>query len=74
MPELRRLLEGDADFLAELVTPEQKQALLARHPEPPRLNRDAVWIHTDDGQEALRREREEARERFRREWGREPGW
>lgn len=34
----------------------------------------AVWMETQEGQEALCRERQEARERYAREWGQQPGW
>jgi hypothetical protein len=32
----------------------------------------AIWTNTPE--EHLRRERQEARERYRREWGQDPGW
>jgi hypothetical protein len=74
VPELRRLLEADADFIARMLTPQQQEALRARDPDALRHDRDAIWTATEAGQEALRKERQEARERYRREWGQAPNW
>ena len=70
--ELRRLLEADAEFVAEMRTPTQAEELRDR--DDVRHDREAVWVATDEGQAALRRDREEARQRYRDEWGMEPDW
>jgi hypothetical protein len=74
VPELRRLLEADVEFVASMLTPAQQAALRERDPEAVRFDQEAIWTTTEAGQEALRRERQEARERYAREWGRQPGW
>ena len=72
LPELRRLLEADAEFVAAMRTPAQAEAL--RDSDDVRHDREAIWAATEEGQAALRRDREEARQRYRDEWGMEPGW
>ena len=72
LPELRRLLEADAEFVAGMRTPAQAEAL--RDPDDVQHDREAIWVATEQGQAALRRDREEARQRYRDEWGMEPGW
>jgi hypothetical protein len=74
VPELRRLLDADAQFLATMVTPQQAEVIRASDPEAVRLDREAFWQQTEAGQEALRRERQEVRDAYRREWGTNPGW
>jgi len=68
---LLELLRKDAELLANAITPEQ-----AKH-----LGGDAkptdgapVWVDTDDGREQTHRERQEARARYEREWGKPPSW
>ena len=53
-----------------LDPPAQAEALRSR--DDVRHDREAIWAATEEGQAALRRDREEARERYRREWGRSP--
>jgi hypothetical protein len=65
-----RVLRTDANLLAEAMTQNQALELGAADPQ----ENAAVWTGTPEGQEALRKERQEARERYRREWGTEPGW
>jgi hypothetical protein len=57
-----------------MLTPAQQAALRERDPEAVRFDEEAIWTQTEAGQEALRKERQEARERYRRERGTEPGW
>ena len=72
VPELRRLLEADAEFVAAMRTPAQAEALRERGDV--RHDREAIWAATEEGQAALRRDRQEARERYAREWGRYTDW
>jgi hypothetical protein len=65
-----QVLRTDADSLAEAMTRNQALALGIADPQ----DDAAIWTNTPEGQERLRRERQEARERFQREWGRVPGW
>jgi hypothetical protein len=65
-----RVLRSDADYLAEAVTRDQALELGIAGPQQDA----AIWTNTPEGQEKLRRERQEARERFEREWGKVPGW
>ena len=65
-----KLLRLDAAALAEGATHEQRAALEGRDP---RRDADAaVWSQTPEGQEAERRERRLARERYTRQWGHPP--
>jgi len=64
------VLRSDAGILATAMTREQALALGAADP-----HRDAaIWQGTPEHQEQMRKERQEARERYRREWGRSPDW
>ena len=74
MQELRRLLEADADFVSSMMTGDQRQALRAREPDPAPAPGDAMWNATPEYQEQVKRERREAREAYRREWGVWPDW
>jgi hypothetical protein len=66
-----RVLRDDAEILADAMTRDQALELGAADPH---RDAPAIWRDTPEGQEALRKERQEARERFKREWGRDPGW
>ena len=63
-----RVLRSDADILATAMTREQALALGAADPQQDA----AIWQGTPEHQEQMRKERQEARERYRREWGRYP--
>ena len=64
-----RVLRSDAEILATMMTRDQALALGAADP-----NQDAaVWTGTPEGQERLKPERREARERYKQIWGRYPG-
>ena len=65
-----RVLRDDAAIVAEAMTRDQVLELGAAVPQ----ENAAVWTGTLEGQEALRREQQEAREQYQREWGRVPGW
>jgi hypothetical protein len=65
-----QVLRSDAEILAEAMTRNQAEELGATHPYRER----AMWVNTEEGQEALRQERQEARERYQRAWGKVPGW
>ncbi len=69
MPELRRLLEADVEFVASAVTSDQKQALAAREPAAKSSLTEAIRTQTEEGQEVPRREQRERQEAYRREWG-----
>ena len=72
MTELCRLLEADAEFVAEMRTREQDQELRARDRDAASTVASAIWTSSPEGQEQLARERREARKAYKREWGREP--
>ena len=72
--ELRRLLEADAEFVASMMTGDQRQAIRAREPDPAPEPGEATWAGTPEHQEQVKRERREAREAYRREWGTWPAW
>ncbi len=63
-----RVLQSDAEVLAEAMTRDQALELGAADPH----EGAAIWTNTPDGQEELRKERQEALERYRREWGHYP--
>lgn len=65
-----RVLRSDAEILATAMTNDQARELGVADPSQDA----AIWHGTPEDAAALKKEREEARERFRREWGREPGW
>lgn len=65
-----RVLRSDADILAEAMTRDQALALGAAHPN----EGGAVWAGTPEHEAQMKKERQEARERYRREWGQEPDW
>ena len=71
-PDLRRLLEADAEFVVEMMTPQQREALRAAEGLP--AHDGVVWAGSPEHTEQLRREREEARQRYAREWGQLPNW
>ena len=64
-----RVLRSDAGIRASAMTREQALALGAADPHQDA----AIWQGTPEHQEQMRKERQEARERYRREWGQEPG-
>lgn len=72
VPALRRLLEADVEFAANVATPDQKHVLRERDPAADASADGAIWAESEEGQEQLRKERQEARERYFREWGRYP--
>ena len=65
-----RALRSDAEILASVMTREQALKLGAVDPQPDA----AIWQGTPEREEQMRKEREEARERYRREWGGNPDW
>ena len=52
-----RVLRSDADYLAEAMSGNQAQALGKTDP----YREEAIWVNTEEGQKALRKERKEAR-------------
>ena len=64
------VLRSDAETLATALTRDQAQELGVTRP----YHDAAIWTRTEEGQEALRQEGREARERFEREWGKPPSW
>lgn len=65
-----RVLRSDAEILAAAMTRDQALELGAADP----AEGAAICTQTEEGQEALRKERQKARERYVREWGQQPGW
>jgi hypothetical protein len=63
-----RVLRADAELLAKAMTHDQALDLGAADPH----EFAAVWTGTAEGQEQLKKERLEARERYRQMWGRYP--
>jgi hypothetical protein len=63
-----RVLREDGDILAEMMTRDQALALGAADPN----QGAAIWSGTPEGEEQARKERKEARERYRQMWGRYP--
>ena len=63
-------LREDAKVLVEAMTVDQARELGLANTEKD----GAVWVGTKEHEEQMRKERQEARERYRREWGQEPGW
>jgi hypothetical protein len=57
---------ADAEVQASAITSEQAAELGLKDDDTA-----AVWANTDEGRQAERREKREALERYRREWGRE---
>ena len=72
LPELRRLLEADAEFVAAMRTPAQAEALRDR--DDVRPDREAIWAATEEGQAALRAIVRRRGSADRDEWGMEPSW
>ena len=60
-----RVLRTDADYLAEAMTRNQALALGVADP----AQDAAIWVNTPEGQDELRKERQKAREAYRRAWG-----
>ncbi len=65
-----RALRSDAETLAKALTRDQAHELGVANP----YTETAIWTQTEEGQEALRQERQEARERYEREWGKPAPW
>ena len=60
------LLREDAGYLARALTQEQATAMGAKRDD------EAVWTATDEGREAERKDKAQARRRYRDLWGHEP--
>ncbi len=65
-----RVLRSDAEILASAMTRDQALELGAADPSQDA----AIWHGTPEHEEAMRKERQEARARYAREWGRYPDW
>ena len=63
-----RVLRSDAEILANAMTHDQALELGAANPQ----QNAALWVGTPEHQEQMRKERREALERFKREWGHYP--
>lgn len=64
-------LRADADYWRTAATPEQRK-LLGGDAKP--KDGAVVWVDTDEGREQSRRELQERRDRYEREWGKPPPW
>lgn len=64
------VLRSDAEILASVMTNDQARKLGAADPRQDA----AIWHGTPEHEEQMKKERQEARDRYRREWGQEPGW
>jgi len=62
------LLRADVETLSTAVTAEQATAMGAK----PSDDEEAVWLATDEGREAERKDKAQARRRYRDLWGHEP--
>lgn len=60
------LLRADVETLSTAVTAEQAEAMGAKRED------EAVWLGTDEGREAERKETQQRREAYRRDWGQYP--
>ena len=63
-------LRADADVRKTAMTSEQRLALGIAEPE----RYAATWVGTPEDEEQQKRDLHEARERYAREWGQQPGW
>jgi len=64
------LFRRDAALLADAMTPAQREHLGGDDAKP----KDVVWVDTDEGREQSRRDLQERRDHYQREWGQPAPW